>query len=227
MTDPRVVLAAGNNADWCDIVCRTHGIPTRFDHDMWTSARRSPPMYPDAVTLRPITAPDRLLDRIDTATGCSVKDSFASIDLSSAGMQVLFEADWLYRPATSPHPTGRLTWSVVQTAGQLQAWAAGHGGGGVFRPALLAEPGVTILLASTAEDALACGAIANRSAGAVGVSNVFTTIPLEEAWPELVATVTSHYPGLPIVGYEQGESLAAASAAGFLPVGRLRVWLRE
>jgi hypothetical protein len=221
------MLAARNNADWCDIVCRTHGIPTRFDDDAWTSTRRSPPMYPDAVTLQPSTTPDHLLDRVDTSTGCSVKDSFASLDLSSARMHVLFEADWLYHPAPSPRHTGRLTWRVVRTADQLRTWAASHGGGGVFRPALLAEPGVTVLLASTVDNALACGAIANRSAETVGVSNVFTTIPPEHAWPELTATVASHHPGLPIVGYEHGDSLAAASAAGFLRVGGLRVWLRE
>jgi hypothetical protein len=215
------VLAARNNADWCDVVCRTHAIPTRFDGDAWSSDRRSPPMYPDAVTLRDAVAPDRLLDRIDASAGCSVKDSFASLDLSAAGMDVLFEADWLHRPATEPTLTGRLTWHVVRTAEQLQSWAAAHGGGDVFRPALLAEPGVTVLLAAGATG----GAIANRSTAAVGLSNVF--VDSGDAWPELVDAVSAHYPGLPIVGYEHGESRTAALAAGFLPVGRLRVWLRD
>jgi hypothetical protein len=228
MTDRRAMLAARNNADWCDVVCRTHGIPTSFDDDMWTSLRRSPPMYPDAVALRETVTPSRLLDLIDTSAGCSVKDSFASLDLSPVGMRVLFEADWLYHQPDPPL-TGRkhFTWNVVRTAEQLQQWAAAHGGGDVFRPGLLTEPDVAIMLARDTDGALACGAIANRSASAVGVSNVFTATEPDHAWPELVSAVSVQFPDLPIVGYERGESRTAALAAGFQPVGRLRVWLLD
>lgn len=181
-------------------------------------------MYPDAVTLQPVALPERLVDRIDPSGGCSVKDSFASLDLSAAGMRVLFEADWLYRPATSPTTQPRrLAWNVVRTAEQLRSWAAAHGGGDVFRPALLADPNVTVLVTGGPTG----GAIANLSTGAVGVSNVFTTVEPERAWRELVEVVSLHHPGLPIVGYEHGESRTAALAAGFLPVGRLLVWLRD
>jgi hypothetical protein len=185
-------------------------------------------MYPDAVTLRETATPPRVLDRIDASAGCSVKDSFASLDLASAGMRVLFEADWLHHPADSPG-TGnpRLAWSTVRTAEHLQTWSRAHGGGDLFRPALLAEPDVTVLLGRDRDGALAGGAIANRSTSVVGVSNVFTLPGSDDAWPDLVAAVSARYPGLPIVGYEHGESRTAAVAAGFLPVGRLRVWLRD
>ena len=33
-------------------------------------------------------------------------------------------------------------------------------------------------------------------------------------------------PGLPIVGYERGEDLAAARQAGFTVLGPLRIWAR-
>ena len=33
-------------------------------------------------------------------------------------------------------------------------------------------------------------------------------------------------PGLPIVGYERGEDLAAAQQAGFTVLGSLRIWAR-
>jgi hypothetical protein len=46
-------MAAANNAEWCDLVCGTHGAQTRFDEDAWTSRTRTPPGYPDAVTLVP------------------------------------------------------------------------------------------------------------------------------------------------------------------------------
>src|SRR4051812_21552215 len=43
--------AATNNAEWCDLVCRSHGAQTLFDDDAWTSETRTPAYYPDAVTL--------------------------------------------------------------------------------------------------------------------------------------------------------------------------------
>lgn len=46
---------ARNNADWCDLVCRSHGIGTARDEAAWVALRRSPPFYPDAVTLHEAT----------------------------------------------------------------------------------------------------------------------------------------------------------------------------
>ncbi len=46
----RLESAARNNAQWCDVVCRFHGAHTEFGADAWTSATRTPPLYPDAVT---------------------------------------------------------------------------------------------------------------------------------------------------------------------------------
>jgi hypothetical protein len=54
-----MVLAAAenNNARWCDAVCRSHGLATRFAGDLWRALGGAPRFYPDAVTLRP-GAPD-------------------------------------------------------------------------------------------------------------------------------------------------------------------------
>lgn len=38
---PRAVAAAFNNAQWCDLVCRTHGAVTAFSADAWVSETRS------------------------------------------------------------------------------------------------------------------------------------------------------------------------------------------
>ena len=51
MSLPTVAAAARNNAEWCDTVCRVNGCAGRFGGDAWTTARRSPQYYPDAVTL--------------------------------------------------------------------------------------------------------------------------------------------------------------------------------
>jgi len=77
-------MAAANNAEWCDLICRTHGAQTRFDENAWTSRTRTPPGYPDAVTLVPDLAVPDLLTRVDTSVGCSIKDSFTSLDLATS-----------------------------------------------------------------------------------------------------------------------------------------------
>src|SRR5690349_13349736 len=88
-------FAALNNAQWCDLICRSHGARTRFDDVAWTSSTRTPPYYPDAVTLIPdLSVPD-LLARIDSSAGCSIKDSFASLNLTEHGFRLLFEAQWI------------------------------------------------------------------------------------------------------------------------------------
>jgi hypothetical protein len=76
-----VLAAAQNNARWCDLVCRSHDLPTVMSEQLWIAPRGSPRLYPDAVTLAPGMAADVVLRDIDTRPGCSVKDSFADVDL--------------------------------------------------------------------------------------------------------------------------------------------------
>jgi hypothetical protein len=80
-----VRAAARNNAAWCHAFARTHGIAGRFQAAFWSSPVRTPAYYPDAVTLRPNFAVESLLFGIDAGEGCSVKDSFACLDLGAAG----------------------------------------------------------------------------------------------------------------------------------------------
>ena len=112
-------LAARNNAEWCHAFCRTHGITGDFRADAWSSSVRTPPYYPDAVTLVPDVEPAGLLRRIDAGEGCSIKDSFARLDLAGAGFTPLFHAEWvmLRRP-----PLETRGWSAVASADELRAW---------------------------------------------------------------------------------------------------------
>ena len=76
-------------------------------------------------------------------------------------------------------------------------------------------------------DGLAGGGIANRTGSVVGVSNVFTTtMAVPDAWAGIVHALATLFPSLPQVGYERGESLESALAAGFSEIGPLWVWLR-
>jgi hypothetical protein len=221
--------AARNNAEWCAAMAAAHGVAGRFDPDAWVSLRRSPPLYPDAVTLTHDVRPDGLLSRIDDSAGCSVKDSFATLDLSTAGFELLFEASWICRPADSAAPVTAtpLSWAAVRKPADLAEWGAAHGGGELFRPALLADPAVVILGAHRS-GRLVGGAIANRSSSVVGISNLFAAAGQDpdEVWASATAAVAGRFAGLPLVGYEAGDSLAAARRAGFDTCGPLRVWLK-
>jgi len=227
--------AARNNADWCDSLCRTHGIPGRFDPDAWVDPHRTPHYYPDAVTLDPAAAAGSVLARIDTSSaGCSIKDSFAALDLDPFGFHVVREAEWVYREPRSARATGPrdVRWTAVEAAGELVAWETAWDGGGapagLFRPALLRDQSVTIL-GGYVDGSIAAGAVANRTGRElVGLSNVFAEDgDLDRAWSGSIDYLDTELPGLAIVGYASGADLAVALRRGFQSVGALRIWLQE
>ncbi len=255
MTTDRAALCARNNALWCDAVCRAHGVPGEFVGGLWLNRQPVPRFYSNAITLSPKDPAgqrawvEHLMTR---RAGFSVKDSFAALDLSDLGFDVLFEATWLWREA-GVHPTfgsdadqvrhtqesathQELAWSVVTDAAGLArweaAWAGLHAGQvvpgseRVFRRGLLREAGVA-LLAGARDGQVVAVAAANQTGEVVGLSNVFA--PAEDAamaWAGAVAFAAGLFPGRPLVGYERGDDLAQARAVGFVPVGPLRVWVR-
>jgi hypothetical protein len=224
-----VYKAARNNAEWCDSFCRTHGISGRFNADVWTSSERTPPLYPDAVTLVEGCSLDPLLARVDRSAGCSIKDSFGVLDLSQEGFEVLFTAEWLWQepPVRAVAPSG---WSAVVDARELAkwevAWGAAPKAAAFFRDELLADARVSVL-ARYDGDAIVGGAIANRSRTVIGLSNVFDAEgDTESVWSGAATAARTRFAPIPVVGYETGESLAAARIAGFKPIGDLAVWIK-
>ncbi|MFI9627298.1 hypothetical protein [Streptomyces sp. NPDC052042] len=234
MTIPKQFLvraAARNNAEWCAAMSRSHGVEGEFGAQAWAAPSRTPLYYPDAVTLVPDADPAALAARIDTtAPGASVKDGFADLDLTEGGFQVLFEAQWIHRPARAPAPAPDLSWNVVGDPDMLHTWALawddGDGDADLFRPQLLDDPATFVLSGKTEDGRVVTGAVASRGDEVVGVSNVFALDGgPDTAWPVVLDAVTRLFPSLPVVGYEQGDALAAAIRHGFEPVGPLRVWL--
>ncbi|MFD3540709.1 hypothetical protein ACFWUQ_14555 [Streptomyces sp. NPDC058662] len=245
--DARLRRAVLNNADWCHAVCAAHGLPgdVRDGGAVWASAARTPPLYPDAITLDASATAEDVLPAIDTdGSGCSVKDSFARLDLEDAGFEVIVEAQWIHRPAGTPVATagdggdgaasggGRadaLLWSRVSSPQELVDWEAAWGGGestGLFRPELLLRKDIAFL-AGRSGGRIVAGAVGGRGSGVVGVSNVFTADEdrADAVWAAVLAEVTALWPGADVVGYESGEDLDAALRHGFAPLGPLRVWL--
>lgn len=210
---------------------RSHGLAGEFGAQAWAVPSRTPLYYPDAVTLVPNADRTALAARIDTtAPGASIKDSFADLDLAEVGFQVLFEAQWLYRPASTPAPASDLDWDVAGDPDTLRAWALawddGDGNADLFRPELLDDPATRVLAGQSADGRVIAGAVASLSDHVVGISNVFALDGGPDvAWPVVLAAVNRLFPTLPVVGYEQGDDLATAIRHGFEPVGPLRIWL--
>ena len=232
--DDRLMNAVLDNATWCHLVCSTLGIEGRFEADAWVSPRRTPPGYPDAVTLIPDASGGDVLSRIDGSDGCSVKDSFADLDLESQGFRILFDARWICREA-GPAPAPGVRWTRVTQPVELRAWALQHGGGPTFSDRLLAPASVVILAAHDAGELIG-GAIASVADAAVGILNVFVTdsriadagdAAFMAAFAGATGAIAERFPDRPIVGYLAGAELAAARAAGYEEIGPLRVWLKD
>lgn len=228
-----VEAAARNNAEWCAVMSRSHGVGGEFGRQAWSAPVRTPPYYPDAVTLVPGADEAALLARIDTgAPGACVKDSFADLDLARAGFRVLFDAQWIHRPAGAPAAAPDPAWEAVRSPGALRAWALAWGGGAgdedLFRPELLDDPATFVLAGRSADGHVVAGAVASRSDRVVGITNVFAREGGGDAvWPAVLNAVHGLFPGLPVVGYEHGEDLDAAIRHGFETIGPLRIWLRS
>lgn len=196
----RLLEAVRNNAAWCELVCAAHGSPGRFGPRAWTNRRRTPQYYPDAISLTSDATVDDVLDGIDASSGASVKDSFATLDLSGAGFSVLFEARWIHRRAGTPGEV----WDVVEDPAMLPE--------GVFHPDLTRGGTVTML-----RDRRGNCAVLNVSDSVVGVTNVSGDDP----WPGIVAMAARLHPGRDLVGYEDEVP------EGFEAIGPLSIWLKD
>jgi hypothetical protein len=172
--------------------------------------------------------PEPLLASVDAGPGCSIKDSFADLDLAASGFEILFRAEWLCRAAAGDVETAG-GWSVVANPDELARWESAWGAspveGPFFRRPLLADGDVAVL-ARHADGGPAAGAVANRSRAAIGLTNVFAADgDLESAWAGAAGAARSRWGPLPVVGYARDEPLDAAHAAGFATIGDLAVWL--
>lgn len=237
MTDEQIVCAA-NSVQWYQAIFGSHGLSGAIVDGMWTSRDKPPPYYSNAVTVAPSAVAAQTATIGDLGgtlrSPWSVKDSFSVLELSSLGFQPLFEAEWIWcAAADAPLPIrSDIVWRRVTTVAELERWEDAWRANGspatsrVFVPDLLADPTVALLSADR-RGAIVAGCAANRSAEAVGFSNVFIAGGDDDrTLAEAVSEVARFGTGLPIVGYERGNRLARVGRLGFRTVGRLRVWIR-
>ncbi len=205
----------------------------------WTAPTRTPPYYPDAVTLSPDVEEHDLLARVDDSDGCSVKDSWARLDLSLEDFARLVVGEWVWLDPATPLPdlasSARRTWERVTTADEMTDVGARlvdrPRGGRILRPSLLDEPGVHVLAARGAGRSRGTGRRRARSStsrvrspGSATSSRVTATSTGPGARPRRAAREVAG--GIPLVGWEAGASVEAAVAAGCERLGPLTVWLK-
>ncbi len=99
----------------------------------------------------------------------------------------------------------------------------------MFNDAMLSRPDVWFF-GSKKHGEYEAGCIVNRSAGCIGISNIFSKTESDRSvsstlFGQATAAASSVDPLLPIVGYESGEDLESAKSAGYSTVGDLRILL--
>jgi hypothetical protein len=232
------LLAASNNADWYCAVFRSLGLAYAIEDGVWTSRDVAPPYHSNALILSPAggTRDRKIVRALADAIRrpFSVKDGFATHDLSADGFRLLFEAQWIWRDAGLPLALGKTgaAWHRVRTPGELAAWEAALRANGspaeerTFLPSLLDDPSLAFFIARDG-DRIIAGFAANLSPEVVGFSNFFAAQPsVSSLISGAVAATIRLAPDLPIVGFDQGDALIAMHQTGFRSVQPLRVWLK-
>lgn len=221
-------LAARNNADWCAAVAASHGIDSGFalGGALWAAGSPMPHGYPEAVTLEAGLDASAVLAELATRSPAAsgLKDSFADLALGSAGWTPLFEATWIVADPVEPTSRPADALVAVTSGPELARWGLAHGLPGAFAPPILEAPGVVVLATPPADGPPAAGGVLNLTGEVVGLSNAFGRDGAPYA--ALRCEAGARWPAAPVVGYESGDALVAARAAGFRPLGPLRVWVR-
>ena len=186
-----------------------------------------PRFYPQAVTLI-----EGAFESLNGRINGVFKDSFHDAEPDPSDYRLLFSAQWIWKePSEAPRTS--LRWTKVESDVELQkweeCWAKGDPEAAGFPrqfPASLLEHDDLSFFSAWNDGGIAGGVLLNVPPPVVGISNAFG-LALEESalWADIVALACSHFPSMPLTGYERGPSLDAAIRAGFEPLGPLRVWV--
>lgn len=221
--DWRLLAAIEASRRWYEMTFALHGKRFRQRDDIWVAQDEPPAFHSSALTLSPSLDPEVVAAVAARPNDHSVADTFADVALEQRGYTVFFEATWVH--ASRPRrPTARPTgWTVLDTVAALEVWSTAHDYVGVLPAAVLALPEVEVL-ARYSNGQMTAGAVLHVGGPAVGLSNVWALSDRELDWADVLAASWSLHPDDDLVGYERGDDLSGALAAGFIGVGAHRVW---
>jgi len=218
-----------NNATLCDEIAKSHGISTEWHESVWLSEHPMPRFYPNIVTLESSSLIDRHIDSVGLLlpVGWGIKDSFGQLDLVSKGFTMAFDAHWYCcepNHGMFDNQQEKFPVHAAKTHSELNRWVTAWGEGeGIFNSALLENDSIELLYVER-DGQIVSGLVTNVSGDAVGISNAFGC---SNEILCCVAAVIEQYPNNGIVGYGDKAEIEALSAAGFLAIGDLRIWLRH
>jgi hypothetical protein len=233
VTDARAVAAAGNNADLYEAVFTAHALRYRREPHAFIAIDPPPPFYAGMTTTSPAETDvqtQEILRRTKSGGGFTVKDSFSNLDGKALGMDILFEAHWLWAQPSALLETSDPNWQRISDGDELERWELGWAGGNspttgrVFPDTMLSQPGIAFFGRQSGMD-IRSGCIANISKDCVGISNLFSEDDQQSDYRAAVACVAQFAPTMPVVGYERGADLELMRSMGFAGVGRLTVWI--
>ena len=219
--------AVDASLSWYDALCSLHGVPCGIQNDVWAAYAPPPPLHSAAKSVEPTVRPDHVLAAVEGLEHGGIADSFGSFDLTTEGFELLFEAQWIHRPASEDPSEVPAGWSIVRSAAQLTQWTSHHDTQQVLLPGLLDRSSFVVLGKRGDHDSadLTAGVVLHLGTAAVSVSNLWADEP-DQAWAEVVSAAGALFPGRSLVGYEYGADLERAQAVGFAAIGPQRVWAR-
>ena len=235
-------IAVLNNVTWYQELFDAHGIASTTDDVAWQTTQTPPPFHSSMVVRSMHASTEEVKQRVRllaapcSSTGWGMKDSYSCLDLAELGFETVFNAQWLWLPpdaAVPPSRRGEYAWSRIDSPAHLAAWEHAWAGAPInvvagdrprqFPVKLLHNPNF-VFLAARLQGRIVGGGVVNRSPGAAGLSNFFTSATgPRNVWPALIELGREAFPGLPLVGYSRGEELLQAREAGFKTIGDLRV----
>ena len=230
-SDVSALLAASiaENAAWCALVCRTHGIGTERAGGWTRTLSPAPAFHPDLITLDPTVTAQEVAQQLRERETCSVKDSFGSLDLEDEGFTTLFEAEWMAVGSDVEAASPREGWRLVSDVDSFAGWRAGKAQDSPLKPSLLDDEGTRLWWLGDGATPLA-GFVAHRTGSVVAVSNAFGSVGAADLWPDLMSLAMQEWGpdagDLWVVAYESGEDIAIARAAGLVSLGPLTIWQR-
>lgn len=216
------MMAARNNADWYAMMWDIRGL--RYTHDAHGfRAIDPPPPYHGWATAVPGAPIKALIAPLLDKPGFAVKDGGGQHDLTGMGLQKLFEAKWLWHVGDADASTDG--WEPVTSPSALSEWEdawreSSPSNQRQFPEAILARRDI-VFWGRRNFGGYDAGVIANLSNDCVGLSNMFGA----DARGAATTLCAQFGDGRHVVGYERGDDLAQALAAGWQTVGDLAVWV--